>query len=98
MNEKIASRQELEELFDKSIRPYLRQHGGDVVIKKWDSGELQIAFKGECSACPSAQLTFENVVKRNLPPYINKVSIVNDTDEELLDLARAILSKKTKLK
>ncbi len=93
MNERIASCQELEEVLDRDVRPYLRQHGGDIVVKKWEQGELQLAFKGECKTCLSAQITFETVVKKHLPDCVKKVSIVNDTDQELLDLAKAILSK-----
>lgn len=92
------SRQEIENVIEQEVRPILRAHGGDLCINHVTNGHIRIEFTGACKACPSAQFTIEDVVMKALKAHfgekIKSVSIVNNTDEEMLSFAKKLLSKK----
>ena len=63
----------INEVVDKSIRPALQSHGGDVEVVSFDeeSGVISARLKGACGTCPFAQETLrmqvEAVLKREIP-------------------------------
>jgi Fe-S cluster biogenesis protein NfuA len=88
---------EVEKVLEKEVRPYLQEHYGDVLLMDVNDGIVRIKLTGQCKNCPSAKFTVEDVIeaalKRNLKG-IKEVVLVNEVSEELLDIARKILSKK----
>jgi Fe-S cluster biogenesis protein NfuA len=46
-----------------SVRPYLRSHGGDVVLVGIEDGIVRVAFSGHCDGCTSSTATMEAVVR-----------------------------------
>ena len=52
----------IEEVLDERVRPNLAQHGGNIEIEKLEDGVLHVRMHGQCSGCPSAELTLENIM------------------------------------
>ena len=75
------------ELFDKvekaleTIRPYLKEDGGDVeLVKVTPEGIVEVKLTGACSSCPMSQMTLRAGVERALikeVPGIRRVEAVN---------------------
>ncbi len=87
----------LEEIIKTHIRPLLQDHGGDIIIREICGKDVRVALLGNCKGCPAAQITIEQTVQRILSEQmgdeIGNVLLVNETDPELLDLARQILNR-----
>lgn len=90
----------LEEIIERHIRPLLQDHGGDIAIREVNGKDVRVALLGACKGCPAAQITIEQTVQRILSEQlgndIGNVSLVNETDPELLDFARQILNRNKK--
>ncbi len=87
--------EEIEKVIDSEIRPHLREHYGDIQLLGVKDGVVEIKLVGQCSGCPSAKYTVEDVIESNLKekiPAIKKVILRNEVSQELLDMAKKILS------
>ncbi|MDO4869611.1 MAG: NifU family protein [Bacillota bacterium] len=94
MEEKI--RQVLREQVD----PVLSQHFGGSSLTRYEDGIAYVKLTGACAQCPSAQETLESVVKDFVMGGVPEVrDVVLDTmvSDELMDMARQILSGKIKV-
>ena len=90
----MAELQEIERLLDEKVRPSLRAHGGDVMVKSYEGGVLKVKMAGKCSGCPSAHSTNEELIAEAVKaafPEVRDVILVEEVSEELLDMARKIL-------
>lgn len=84
----------LEQVLDQRVRPSLRLHGGDIEVLSFEGGVLRFRFLGQCSGCPSATLTTEQLVEEEVRaalPEVKEVRLVQEIGEDLLAQARAIL-------
>lgn len=93
-------RQHIEEVIEKDIRPYLREHGGDIRMASFDeaSGVLQMELSGSCLNCPAANHETRDFLRSRLCaalPAIRDVEIVQYVGREMLELARRILAHQT---
>lgn len=89
--------EEIERVLDEKVRPSLRLHGGDIEVLSFEDGVLRFRFLGQCSGCPSATLTTEQLVEEELTaalPGVKQVLLVQEVSKSLLDQARAILDHK----
>jgi Fe-S cluster biogenesis protein NfuA len=87
---------EIERIMDEEVRPQLARHYGDVSIIGLNDGILRIRLMGNCKGCPSARFTIEDVILSALKRHqfeVVDVELVNETSEELLDMARKILAR-----
>ncbi|PKM89879.1 MAG: NifU family protein [Firmicutes bacterium HGW-Firmicutes-12] len=87
----------VEKVLEKEVRPYLKEHYGNVVLLGVNDGVVRIKLTGQCKHCPSAKFTVEDVIEKALKSNIEgitKVVLENEVSAELLDIARKILSKK----
>lgn len=85
---------EIERVLDTRVRPLLYAHGGDVRVESWEDGVLRVRLLGQCSNCPSASSTTEELVGAELTavfPEIRQVCLVTGVSDELLEQARALL-------
>ena len=85
----------LETILDEYVRPLLHAHGGDLEVIDVTDGILQFRFLGQCSGCPAADLTTEELIQTALTehlPHIKQAVLVQDISPELLDEACAILN------
>lgn len=89
--------EEIEAVLDEYVRPLLRTHGGDMEILSVEDGVLRFKLKGKCSGCPAADLTTEELIRGEVTehlPSIRQVVLVQETSQELIDQARAILKQR----
>lgn len=87
----------VEKVLDEKVRPYLKNHGGNVVVKEYKDGVLRVKLIGQCTNCVSAKTTNEELIKFNLLkeiPSIKDVVLVEGVNEELIDFAKEILKGK----
>ncbi len=88
---------QIEKVLDEKVRPYLKNHGGNVIVKEYKDGILRVKLIGQCANCVSAKTTNEELIKFNLLkeiPSIKDVVLVEGVNEELIDFAKEILKGK----
>lgn len=86
--------EELEAVLDEYVRPLLRTHGGDMEVISVENGLMRFKLKGKCAGCPAADLTTEELIQSEVLehcPGVTQVVLVQETSQELIDQARAIL-------
>ena len=88
----------IEKVLEQDVRPSLLSHEGNVQIVSYEekSKILRVRLPGQCSGCPSAQLTTEEVIEKAVKekiPEVEQVLLVHEVSSELLDMARKILSR-----
>ena len=91
----------IEEVLEKKVRPNLAQHGGDIQIEKLEDGVLHVRMHGQCSGCPSAELTLENLVSTELKdafPDLKEVVLVTGVSDDLIAQAREIMRQRREAK
>lgn len=91
----------IEEVLEKKVRPNLAQHGGDIEIEKLENGVLHVRMHGQCSGCPSAELTLENLVNTELKeafPELKDVVLVTGVSDDLIAQARQIMRQRKEAK
>jgi len=89
----------IEHALDEYVRPQLAEHYGDVKILNFGDGILKIRLIGQCSNCPSAKDTVENVIEEELKkhvPEVEKIVLIEGVSDDLLDFAKKILNHKQK--
>ena len=59
------------------IRPAVQADGGDIeLVDVNDTGVVQIRFHGACHGCPSANMTLQMGIERNLREKVPEVTQV----------------------
>jgi Fe-S cluster biogenesis protein NfuA len=70
--------QEINQLLDEQVRPYLLADGGGLKILGLDGNRLKVHYQGACGTCPTATsgtlYAIESMVKR-IDPEIQVVSV-----------------------
>lgn len=66
--------QEIEAIFDRTIRPGLQADGGDIDILGYENNILKIAYQGACGNCPSSLMgtlqAIEGILQNEFNPDI----------------------------
>ena len=91
--------QSIERLLDEQVRPTLRLHGGNLRVESCEDGVLRVQFLGNCSGCPSAELTIKGLVEEKVCTAIkavNRVEMEQRVSETLLEEARQRLMARAK--
>lgn len=91
--------EKIEKVLDEKVRPFLKKHGGNVEIVSFQEHILKIRLSGQCSGCPSAQITAQELIGETVKNEIEDVRdvvLVCEINPELTDLARKILSGEMK--
>ena len=86
--------QKIEQAIEERIRPQLALHGGDMEVLGFEGGVLRFKLMGQCSLCPSAYITAEELVQAELTeavPEVKRAVLVQTVSDELLEQARALL-------
>lgn len=87
----------IERVLDEKVRPDLALHHGDIQIESLENGVLRVRLLGQCSGCPSAELTMEQLVREALGeafPALKQVALVTGVSDELLAQARRLLKER----
>ena len=86
--------EQIEQVLDQKVRPYLRGHGGEGEVGRLEDGILRVRLLGHCSGCPSATITTEQIIQEEVCqaiPEVQQVVLIQEVSEDLLEQARAIL-------
>lgn len=89
--------EELEAVLDEHVRPLLRAHGGDMQVISAEDGVVRFRLMGQCSGCPAADLTTEDLIQTELTarvPGVTRAVLEQEVSEDLLSQARAILRER----
>lgn len=89
--------EEIEKVLDEKVRPDLALHGGGILVEKLEEDVLHVRMQGQCSGCPSAELTMESLVNAELTeafPELKQVVLVTGVSDSLIDEARDILRRR----
>lgn len=84
----------IEQVIQERIRPVLAEHGGDISLVSLEDGIVRVRLLGKCSGCPSAMITTEEVIKKEIMaavPQVRDVYIVQETSPELIAFAKKLL-------
>ncbi len=86
----------IEKVLEEKVRPRLLEHEGNVqIVELTEDGILRIRLTGQCSGCPSAKITTEELIGSAVMeeiPEIKDVVLVNEVSPELLEFARKLLN------
>ena len=88
---------QIEQVLREEIRPQLALHGGDIRILSVENGVVRFELLGQCSGCPAASITTEELIRTALTqqvPGVRDVVLVEQVDEDLVAQAKAILAHK----
>ena len=58
------------------VRETLQQDGGDIELVKVEKGSVYVRFKGACSTCPFALLTFQSCVQETIKKRVDGIEKV----------------------
>lgn len=86
--------EQIEKVLDEKVRPQLIEHGGEIRSVEFKDGIYRFEFLGACAGCPSAYLTTEELVAKELQdaiPEIQDAVLIQSVSEDLLEQARKIL-------
>ena len=84
-------------ILEEKVNPILASHFGGAELSRFSDGVAWIKMTGSCGACPSAQLTIEDVVRDELMascPEITDVRLDTDVSDDLIEFAMGLLKKK----
>lgn len=87
----------LQRVLDERIRPILYEHGGDIRILSLSDGVLRFRLLGQCRGCPSAAVTAEELVGKEIRealPEIREIILDTGVSEELIEMAQDILRRR----
>lgn len=85
---------EIEAVLNKSVRPLLRAHGGDMQVLSFEDGVVRFKLLGRCAGCAAADITSEELIHTELTnalPQVKQAVLVNEISRSLMDQAAAIL-------
>lgn len=84
----------VEKLLEEQVRPSLALHSGDIQVVELTDGILKVRLLGQCSGCPSATLTMEELVNAQLKeafPQLKQAVLVTGVSDELIAQARELM-------
>lgn len=72
------------ELLEERVRPFVQQDGGDVEFENFDrvDGTLYLRMHGACSGCPKSNVTLQMGIKNLMQHYIPEVKDVLEAEDE----------------
>lgn len=67
---------QIRELIDTRVRPAVAMDGGDIVLRGFRDGIVQLRLHGACSGCPSSRATLKHGIENMLKHYVPEVVAV----------------------
>lgn len=67
---------QIRELIDTRVRPAVAMDGGDIVLRGFRDGVVQLRLQGSCSGCPSSRATLKHGIENMLKHYVPEVVAV----------------------
>jgi Fe-S cluster biogenesis protein NfuA len=76
MSENTALYQNVSNIIEKEIRPYIEADGGQIKLKSVDEGIVYVQLSGACAGCPGAAMTLKGGVERILKMKLPEITEV----------------------
>lgn len=92
----MMQNEELGRIIEERIRPQLAEHGGNLEVVSIKDGVLTVRLLGHCSGCPSANITAEQIIKKEIMekiPEITDVVLDDGISEDMMAFARKLMGK-----
>ena len=89
--------QRIEEVLNEKVRPALHTHDGEIEVLRVENGTLFFRMLGQCSNCPSAAITTEELVAPPIleaVPEISRVVLDTSVSDELWNTAMDLLQRR----
>ena len=71
--------QQIEEVLDRTVRPYLQGDGGDLDVVAYEDKRVIVSYAGACGTCPSSVSgtldAIQSVLRSEVDPEIEVVSV-----------------------
>jgi Fe-S cluster biogenesis protein NfuA len=67
---------QIRELIETRVRPAVAMDGGDIVLRGFRDGVVQLRLQGACSGCPSSRATLKHGIENMLKHYVPEVVAV----------------------
>lgn len=86
----------IEDVLNERVRPQLALHQGNVQVLSYENQILKIKMLGQCSGCPSAAITTEELIRKEVMdaiPEVKDVILVTSVSPDLILAAKEILCK-----
>jgi Fe-S cluster biogenesis protein NfuA len=58
--------EDVKEVIDKEIKPFLEMEGGSIEVVSVEDGVVKVRLRGACAGCPMSQFTLVNFVEATL--------------------------------
>ena len=87
--------EKIQKIINEAVNVQLELHGGSAELTSFADGIAWVKFHGACARCASSSETLEMVVKESIQkalPEVKDVRLDDSVSEDLLDMARKILS------
>jgi NifU-like protein len=68
----------VEETLEREVRPLLKADGGDIELIDINNNVVQVALRGNCSACQASQATLTRLVQNKLQEFVTPDIIVQE--------------------
>ena len=68
--------QNVSNIIEKEIKPYIEADGGNINLKSVDEGVVYVQLSGACAGCPGAAMTLKGGVERILKMKLSDVKEV----------------------
>ena len=75
-NQDSALYQNVDNIIEKEIRPYIEADGGQIKLKNVEEGVVYVQLSGACAGCPGAAMTLKGGVERILKMKVSDVKEV----------------------
>ena len=72
----------IEDVLNEKIRPAVAMDGGDIQLKSYKDGVVEVVLKGSCAGCPSSIVTLKQGVERMVKHYVPEVNSVVAVEAE----------------
>ena len=70
--------QRIEEVLDRTVRPYLQGDGGDLDVLAYENNRVLVSYAGACGTCPSSVVgplqAIQSVLRDEVNPEIEVIS------------------------
>ena len=87
----------IKRVIEKRVNPKLAEHNGSCEFSEYNDGVVGIRMNGECSECMMAQITLDNIIKKELmdafPGEVTDVVLDTRMGEDMLSMLKGILGR-----
>lgn len=70
-------RKQVADVIEKSVKPKLSGHGGDVELVSVKDGVVTVKLKGACMGCPMAGMTLKYGIEQEIKAAVPKIKRVD---------------------